>query len=89
VADKIFFLAETVEAASRSIVLCGRGGWAKEEWFLLYALGELLFCGVGGVGACKEGVGDVLRLWRGRVGHFVSFRPEEWLEVKVAELGNF
>jgi hypothetical protein len=42
--DKVFFLAETVEAASGSVVLGGGGGRAEEEWFLLYALSELLFC---------------------------------------------
>lgn len=70
--DKIFFLAETVEAASGSVVCGGGGAWAEEERFLLYALGELLFCGVGGVSAGKESVGYVLRLWGGRVGHFVG-----------------
>lgn len=77
-ADKVFFLAETVEAASGSVVCGGGGGWAEEERFLLDALGELLFCGVGRVGAGKEGVSNVLRLWSGRVGHLVDFDLNGW-----------
>lgn len=54
--EEVFFLAKTLVASARAVVGCRGGCWAKEEWFLFDALGELLGCGIGRVGACEEGM---------------------------------
>lgn len=62
--EEVLFLAETLVPSAAAVVGCGGGCWAEEERFLFDALGELLGGSVGGVGAAKEGVGDVAS-WSG------------------------
>lgn len=62
-AQEVFFFAETVEAASVSVVGGGGGGWAQEEGFLFDSFGEELGGCFGGVGAGEEVVGDVGWCW--------------------------
>lgn len=46
-------------SSAGAVVGGGWGGWAEVEGFLFDAFGEEGFGGGGGVGAGKEGLGDV------------------------------